>query len=192
MSNDLYQRQLEKAQKRLEHSSNCLAGLTKDRNAAVLSKKARKKLYKEYSDSIVKNIASGTDVAVNRKHLEKLAEKHSKHKKDVLQGNCLSAPLLEDVLQNKETESKAENWCSWEPEALPETMPDSMLQDNCPRMEEKSANKVALPMRVPEPAIKKAPKAQSLVELAGELKKYVHIISYGNIIRVKMLGSNPR
>ena len=180
MSNDLYQRQLEKAQKRLEHSSNCLAGLTKDRNAAVLSKKARKKLYKEYSDSIVKNIASGTDVAVNRKHLEKLAEKHSKHKKDVLQGNCLSAPLLEDVLQNEETESKAENWCSWEPEALPETMPDSMLQDNCPRMEEKSANKVALPMRVPEPAIKKAPKAQSLVELAGELKKYVHIISYGN------------
>lgn len=182
MSNDLYQRQLEKAQKRLEHSSNCLAGLTKDRNAAVLSKKARKKLYKEYSDSIVKNIASGTDVAVNRKHLEKLAEKHSKHKKDVLQGNCLSAPLLEDVLQNEETESKAENWCSWEPEALPETMPDSMLQDNCPRMEEKSANKVALPMRVPEPAIKKAPKAQSLVELAGELKKYVHIISYGNIL----------
>ena len=115
MSNDLYHRQLEKAQKRLEHSSNCLAGLTKDRNAAVLSKKARKKLYKEYSDSIVKNIASGTDVAVNRKHLEKLAEKHSKHKKDVLQGNCLSAPLLEDVLQNEETESKAENWCSWEP-----------------------------------------------------------------------------
>ena len=42
MSNDLYQRQLEKAQKRLEHSSNCLAGPTKDRNAAVLSKKARK------------------------------------------------------------------------------------------------------------------------------------------------------
>lgn len=40
----------------------------------------------------------------------------------------------------------------------------------------------ALPMRVPEPAIKKAPKAQSLVELAGELKKYVHIISYGNIL----------
>ena len=35
-----------------EYSSNCLAGLTKDRNAAVLSKKARKKLYKEYSDSI--------------------------------------------------------------------------------------------------------------------------------------------
>lgn len=49
MSNDLYQRQLEKAQKRLEHSSNCLAGLTKDRNAAVLSKKARKKLRKENS-----------------------------------------------------------------------------------------------------------------------------------------------
>lgn len=68
MSNDLYQRQLEKAQKRLEHSSNCLAGLTKDRNAAVLSKKARKKLYKEYSDSIVKNIASGTDVAVAQKN----------------------------------------------------------------------------------------------------------------------------
>ena len=106
MSNDLYQRQLEKAQKRLEHSSNCLAGLTKDRNAAVLSKKARKKLYKEYSDSIVKNIASGTDVAVNRKHLEKLAEKHSKHKKDVLQGNCLSAPLLEDVLQKQNLRRK--------------------------------------------------------------------------------------
>lgn len=46
MSNDLYQRQLEKAQKRLEHSSNCLAGLTKDRNAAVLSKKARKSYIK--------------------------------------------------------------------------------------------------------------------------------------------------
>lgn len=99
---------------------------------------------------------------MNRKHLEKLAEKHSKHKKDVLQGNCLSAPLLEDVLQNEETESKAENWCSWEPEALPETMPDSMLQDNCPRMEEKSANKVALPMRVPEPAIKKLLKLSPL------------------------------
>ena len=52
MSNDLYQRQLEKAQKRLEHSSNCLAGPTKDRNAAVLSKKARKKLYKEYCNGV--------------------------------------------------------------------------------------------------------------------------------------------
>lgn len=66
------------------------------------------------------------------------------------------------MLQNEETESKAENWCSWEPEALPETMPDSMLQDNCPRMEEKSANKVALPMRVPEPAIKKLLKLSPL------------------------------
>lgn len=60
--------------------------------------------------------------------------------------------------------------------------PPILMQDDVSDEVKESAASKPSKLPSPEPAIKKAPKAQSLVELAGEVKKYVHIISYGNTL----------
>lgn len=60
--------------------------------------------------------------------------------------------------------------------------PMVLMMDDVPDDVQKSTLSDPVSLPTPEPAIKKVSKAQSLVEVAEEAKKHVHIISYGNTL----------
>ena len=64
-------------------------------------------------------------------------------------------------------------------DAVPPTV---LVRDDIPDNVQESTLSKPASRPIFEPAIKKTSKTLSIVEMAGELKKYVHIISYGNTL----------
>ena len=60
--------------------------------------------------------------------------------------------------------------------------PPILVRDDIPDNVQESTLSKTASRPIFEPAIKKTSKTLSIVEMAGELKKYVHIISYGNTL----------
>lgn len=84
----------------------------------------------------------------------------------------LGAPILSEQLSDCPDSLNARD-------AVP---PMVLMMDDVPDDVQKSTLSDPVSLPTPEPAIKKVSKAQSLVEVAEEAKKHVHIISYGNTL----------
>ena len=84
----------------------------------------------------------------------------------------LDAPILSEQLSDYPGSLNARD-------AVP---PMVLMMDDVPDDVQKSTLSDPVSLPTPEPAIKKVSKAQSLVEVAEEAKKNVHIISYGNTL----------
>lgn len=84
----------------------------------------------------------------------------------------LDAPILSEQLSDYPGSLNARD-------AVPPTV---LMMDDVPDDVQKSTLSDPVSLPTPEPAIKKVSKAQSLVEVAEEAKKHVHIISYGNTL----------
>ena len=84
----------------------------------------------------------------------------------------LDAPILSEQLSDYPGSLNARD-------AVP---PMVLMMDDVPDDVQKSTLSDPVSLPTPEPAIKKVSKAQSLVEVAEEAKKHVHIISYGNTL----------
>ena len=84
----------------------------------------------------------------------------------------LDAPILSEQISDYPGSLNARD-------AVP---PMVLMMDDVPDDVQKSTLSDPVSLPTPEPAIKKVSKAQSLVELAEEAKKRVHIISYGNTL----------
>lgn len=84
----------------------------------------------------------------------------------------LGAPILSEQLSD----------CPDYLNARDAVLPMVLMVDDVPDDVQKSTLSDPVSLPTPEPAIKKVSKAQSLVELADEAKKNVHIISYGNTL----------
>ena len=84
----------------------------------------------------------------------------------------LDAPILSEQLSDYPGSLNARD-------AVP---PMVLMMDDVPDDVQKSTLSDPVSLPTPELAVKKVSKDQSLVDLTRELKKYVHIISYGNTL----------
>lgn len=84
----------------------------------------------------------------------------------------LGAPILSEQLSD----------CPGSLNARDAVPPMVLMVNDVPDDVQKSTLSDPVSLPTPEPAVKKVSKDQSLVDLTRELKKYVHIISYGNTL----------